>query len=70
MVAQRYRFLFPNAMVHAYPKARDISHIDLLNIDVQGGERMVLEGARRLLKNGAVSLIYTEAMFFPFYELL
>ena len=35
---------------------------------MQGGEKMVLEGAQRLLENGAISLIYAEAMFFPFYE--
>ena len=47
---------------------RGIPHIDLLKLDVQGGELLVLRGARDLLQGHAVDVIYTEAAFVPHYE--
>lgn len=47
---------------------RRISHIDLLKLDVQGGELLVLQGATDLLRRHAVDVIYTEAAFVPHYE--
>lgn len=44
-----------------------IDQIDILKIDVQGGELLVLEGAKDKLKNGEVTLIYTEVEFSPLY---
>ena len=37
-----------------------MSAIDILKLDIQGGELMALRGAMRLLEAGNVSLIYTE----------
>lgn len=48
--------------------ANNISHIDILKIDVEGAEKKVLRGAGRRLKNCAIDLIYTEVMFVPHYE--
>ena len=49
-------------------RRKQILSIDILKIDVQGGELKALEGATMLLKHARVSLIYTELMFVPHYE--
>jgi len=45
-----------------------IERIDILKIDVQGGELLVLEGARGLLERGAIAVIFCEVDFAPLYE--
>lgn len=45
-----------------------IGRIDLLKLDTQGYEVEVLEGAKRLLSAGQVSLVYTEVCFVRYYE--
>jgi len=51
-----------------YCRANDVQFIDLLKMDVQGFELHVLQGARRLLAEHAIALIYTEVSFESFYE--
>jgi FkbM family methyltransferase len=46
----------------------DIDHIDLLKMDVQGAEYLILEGAKNLLSQGKIGLIYTEILISPSYE--
>jgi FkbM family methyltransferase len=46
----------------------DISTVDILKFDIQGGELKALHGAESLLGAGNTSLIYTEIMFVPHYE--
>lgn len=46
----------------------NISFIDILKIDVQGGELKVFEGAKVLLGNKKVALIYIEIWFIEGYE--
>ena len=46
----------------------DIPHIDILKIDVQGAEYYVLMGARNMLKDHRISLIYTELILGPAYQ--
>jgi FkbM family methyltransferase len=48
--------------------ARNITRIDLLKMDIQGGEAAALDGAARLLADRAVRLIYVEVLFAPLYE--
>lgn len=45
-----------------------ISKINILKMDIQGGELLALKGATSLLSQGCIDLIYTEAMFIPHYE--
>lgn len=58
----------PVVTLEQYCREQSIEQIDLLKIDVQGGEMMVLRGAEALLARSAVSLIYAEALFVPLYE--
>jgi len=44
-----------------------VDTIDLIKLDIQGGEADALRGASRLL-DGSVKLIYTETFFQAFYE--
>lgn len=44
----------------SYVKAQDISHIDFLKIDVEGAEKIVLEGFAETIKAGMVDIVYFE----------
>ena len=46
---------------------RGIDAIDILKMDIQGGELRALQGARGLLARGAVRLIAMEVLFQPLY---
>ena len=46
----------------------DIPHIDILKLDVQGAEYLTLMGARNMLKNHRISLIFTELILSPTYQ--
>jgi FkbM family methyltransferase len=46
----------------------DISNIDLLKMDIQGGELLALKGAVGALNKQLVKLIYLEVLFAPLYE--
>jgi FkbM family methyltransferase len=45
-----------------------IDAVDLLKIDAQGYELRIFDGARRLLSRKAITCIYAELLFVPFYE--
>ena len=49
-------------------KLNNISNIDILKFDIQGGELMALHGAQNALRQQKISIIYTEALFVPHYE--
>jgi len=45
-----------------------IGEIQILKMDIQGGELMALRGAVEKLRQGSISLIHTEILFVPVYE--
>lgn len=47
---------------------RKIKWVDLLKLDLQGGELNALKGARSLLEKNLVNIILTEAVFIEKYE--
>lgn len=47
---------------------KNIDSIDILKLDIQGGELDALKGAAYLLKEKRIKLIYTEAYFRPQYS--
>lgn len=51
-----------------FAREKGIVTIDILKLDIQGGELDALQGTQSLLKAERVSLIYTEIMFVPHYE--
>lgn len=48
--------------------AESIDRIDVLKLDIQGGEGMALDGASGLLARHAIAVIYLEVLFAPLYE--
>lgn len=42
--------------------------VDILKMDIQGGERAALEGAAEQLRRQSIAVVYTEVLFSPMYE--
>jgi FkbM family methyltransferase len=51
-----------------FTKNNGITKIDILKLDVQGGEFEILKGASEILSEQKVSLIYSELIVCPTYE--
>jgi FkbM family methyltransferase len=45
-----------------------IDHVDVLKMDIQGGELMALRGATGLLERQAVDIVYPEVLFAELYD--
>ena len=58
----------PVTTIDDFCKQESINEIQILKMDIQGGELMALKGATERLNQGAISLIYTEAEFVPLYK--
>lgn len=58
----------PVTTIDDFCREESISDIQVLKMDIQGGELMALQGATKKLKHGSIALIYTEVMFVPLYE--
>jgi len=56
----------PTARLDSFCRANEVEHIDLLKIDVQGAERLVLEGASEILEKTKVVVL--EISFYDYYE--
>ena len=54
--------------IDSYCQEYNIESIDILKMDVQGNELKVLQGAKRMLKERRVKLIFTEISIAPNYE--
>ena len=57
-----------NGTMDTFCREHNISHVDILKLDTQGGEMMVLKGATKMLTNKAIDLIYTEVEFVSLYQ--
>lgn len=49
-------------------RAEEIEQIDLLHMDIQGGELEALRGGEDALRRGAISLVYCEVEFYELYK--
>lgn len=58
----------PTMTLDAFCEASKITHIDLLKMDVQGGELKVLQGAKKMLGSQSINFIYSEVWFIEGYE--
>jgi FkbM family methyltransferase len=58
----------PVTTIDDFCRQESIDEIQILKMDIQGGELMALEGATEKLSQGSILLIYTEILFVPIYE--
>jgi FkbM family methyltransferase len=54
--------------IDEFMNSEGIETIDVLKLDIQGGELMAFKGAAKMLRENRVRVIYTETMFVPHYE--
>ena len=57
----------PETTLDLFCSEHKIEYIDLLKIDVEGGELQVFKGASKLLAEDRIGLIYAEMLFYPYY---
>lgn len=57
----------PVITIDDFCQRESVNEIEILKMDIQGGELKALEGATEKLSQGAISLIYTEVIFVPIY---
>src|SRR5204862_8328307 len=58
----------PVTTLDDFLREKDLAKVDILKFDIQGGELLALQGARRTLAEQRVALIYAEVFFVPHYE--
>lgn len=58
----------PTITIDEFCTREKIERIDLLKMDIQGGELLALQGAVELLERQAIDLIYTEVFFAKLYD--
>nr|WP_272507833.1 FkbM family methyltransferase [Salinibacter ruber] len=51
-----------------YMEEREIETVDILKLDIQGGEVRALQGAKEILQKGEIAIIYSEVAFAPKYK--
>ena len=54
--------------IDSFCKNNSIDYVDILKMDIQGGELKALEGARKMLDSAKFGLIYLEVEFVRLYE--
>jgi FkbM family methyltransferase len=54
--------------IDEFCRERGLEAVDLLKLDIQGGELLALQGARSILSQSKISLIYAEVLFATQYE--
>lgn len=54
--------------IDSFCKKNNIKNIDILKMDIQGGELKALSGAREMLSEKKIGLIYTEVNFVRIYK--
>jgi hypothetical protein len=57
----------PASTVDSICQEYNISKVDILKLDIQGGELFALRGASRLLANKGVDIVYSEVNFNEIY---
>jgi FkbM family methyltransferase len=54
--------------IDSFSNQESLAEMQVLKMDIQGGELMALRGAIGRLQAGSISLIYTELLFAPLYQ--
>lgn len=67
LVKNREKIIVQTTSIDEFCKENNIDHIDILKMDIQGGELDALKGATTLLADKKISLIYAETNFIAQY---
>jgi FkbM family methyltransferase len=68
-VTKNYRTLMVKTeTIDGFCEINNIEKIDILKLDVQGGEKLVLEGAINMLSSNKINMIFTEVEFIEIYK--
>lgn len=54
--------------IDTFIQEEQLASVDILKLDIQGGELSALQGANALLESGDTPIIYTEVSFFSQYD--
>lgn len=80
VAARADRYMFPSSMetvqcaevqtitIDEFCRKENIEQINILKMDIQGGEILALQGAVGLLSKQAIDLVYAEVLFSQLYE--
>jgi FkbM family methyltransferase len=58
----------PVTSLDVFCRQQSIRHVDILKLDIQGGEYLALQGAAGLLSTRSISLVYLEVITAPTYS--
>jgi FkbM family methyltransferase len=58
----------PATTISDFCAEQGITEIDILKLDIQGGELLALKGAETLLREHKIQVLYAEVQFIPLYE--
>jgi FkbM family methyltransferase len=58
----------PTTTLDQFCVQHEIQHINVLKLDIQGGELLALRGAEQMLRAAAIDVVYSEVSFSPIYE--
>ena len=64
----RQKIDVPAVTLDAFCADNGIAALDILKLDIQGGELLALKGAEQLLESQSVSVIYSEVQFIQLYD--
>ena len=67
-VENKERILVESTTLDNFCSTNRIDAIDILKMDIQGGELAALKGSKKLLEGHKIGLIYTETYFVQQYE--
>lgn len=68
MTATKTQIEISTITIDEFAKQNNIERIDILKFDIQGGELKALNGAKKMLAENKISMIYSEALFMKMYE--
>ncbi len=68
MTANKTQIEITTTTIDEFAEHNNIDRINILKFDIQGGELKALNGAKKMLSENRISLIYTEVLFMKMYE--
>ncbi|MFH1321422.1 MAG: FkbM family methyltransferase [Bacteroidota bacterium] len=68
LIATKEQIMINTTTIDEFLMMEGLNGIDILKLDIQGGELKALQGAKNLLSQNKISLIYTEVEFMNIYE--